>query len=186
MPAAMLRLFQQLHSERALKHLVAGISLHKVQEFYPQPDDPDYLPKNDAPWIRRYAAAGGRVIVSGNTKMKVVAHERLALVQEGMTVIFFPGVWSNWKFCRKSSLLLHWWPVILKAARKPKPGFFVVPRAWPDEGKAKLREVPTDDLKLVKIEQQLAARDGVRKAREKRRADSTQTEMKFDGQAQES
>lgn len=170
----MVRVFELFHTEKALRDLVSGVTLHKAQEFYPQPTDEDYSPKNDAPWVRRFAAEGGRVIISGNTKMQIVPHERLALVQEGMTVIFFPGIWSSWKFCHKSALLLHWWPVIVKRAKTPKAGFFVVPNAWPDEGKAKLRQIPSEDLKLVKIERQLAARETVRKERAKRRSDAAQ------------
>jgi hypothetical protein len=31
------------------------------------------------PWLKRFAADGGKVVISGDTKMKSVPHERLAL-----------------------------------------------------------------------------------------------------------
>ena len=66
------------------------------------------------PWIEKFAAAGGKVIISGNTKMRQVPHERLALVEAGMIVVFFENRWNGWNFFRKCALLLHWWPVVAK------------------------------------------------------------------------
>lgn len=169
MPAAMVRVFQGFQKEQALKDIAGGITIKKAQDYYPNIDDPDYVPKDDAPWIRRFAADGGKAIISGNTKMRKVPHERLALVQTRMIVIFFASKWSGWKFCRKCSLLIHWWPNILDAVKNAEPGFYMVPSSWPDEHKAALRQVSTEDLRLVKIERQKAARASVRKARKRRR-----------------
>ena len=136
--------------------------------------------RSDVPWVKRYAAAGGRIIISGDMSMASVPHERLALVDEGMVVVFFAPKWSNWQFCRKAALLLHWWPTILAHVRKAKPGFFVVPCSWPEEG-AELREISTEDMKVVKIQKQIA--DGVpkRQARKaKREAPAEQERLAFD------
>jgi len=176
-PAAMVRIFGHFNNEKALQRYVKGIALHRAQEFYPHPNDPDYLPRNDAPWIRRYAKAGGRVIISGDAKMQTVPHERLALVQEGMTVVFFPGVWSGWKICRKSALLMHWWPSISSLVKKPIPGFFVVPNAWPDDENAALRQIATGDLRLERMERQLAEREKVRRVRVHRQRETAQGEF---------
>lgn len=165
----MLRVFEAFQRERSLADLAKGISLKKAQDYYPALDDPDHARKNDAPWIRRFAADGGKVVISGNTKMQTVPHERLALVQTGLVTIFFDGKWSGWKFCRKCSLLMHWWPVILDTTKKGRPGFYMVPMAWPEEGRAKLKVIPTADLKLEKIERQLAAREGIQRERQQRR-----------------
>jgi hypothetical protein len=169
MPAAMVRVFRLFHKERSLKHIVQGVVLESAKDYTPQPDDPDYQRKSDVPWIRRYAQAGGRIIVSGDAKMTTVPHERLALVQEGMGVVFFAPKWGNWVFCRKAALLLHWWPTILKHVKRAKPGFYVVPCSWPEDGKGKLREISTEDAKLVKMQRQIAEGEVRRQARRAKR-----------------
>ncbi|MER8661323.1 hypothetical protein NKH34_09300 [Mesorhizobium sp. M1148] len=156
MPAAMVRVFTLFHKERSLKHLVQGVEIKSAKDYTPKPDDPDYQRKSDVPWIRRYAAKGGRIIVSGDVKMPTVPHERLALVEAGMVVVFFAPKWDNWQFCRKAALLLHWWPTILGHVRTASPGFFVVPCTWPDDSEAQLREISTEDAKLVKMQRQIA------------------------------
>lgn len=177
----MVRVFRSFHKERSLKHIVQGVVIESAKDYTPQPGDADHERKSDVPWIRRYAAAGGKIIVSGDTKMTTVPHERLALVQEGMVVVFFAPKWGNWPFCRKAALLLHWWPAILKHVRKAKPGFFVVPCAWPDDDKkVKLREISTDDAKLVKMQQQIAETQPKRDARRLKREAPDQIGMKFD------
>jgi hypothetical protein len=169
MPAAMVRVFTLFHKERSLKHLVRGVEIKSVKDYTPKPEDPDYQRKSDVPWIRRYAAAGGRIIISGDVKMSSVPHERLALVDEGMVVVFFAPKWDNWQLCRKAALLLHWWPTILAHVRTASPGFFVVPTTWPEEGKGELREISTEDAKLVKMQQQIADGEPKRQARKARR-----------------
>ncbi|RNJ43861.1 hypothetical protein DNR46_20000 [Mesorhizobium japonicum] len=165
----MVRVFKLFHQERSLKHIVQGVEIKSAKDYTPKPEDHDYQRKSDVPWIRRYAAAGGRIIVSGDVKMSSVPHERLALVEEGMVVVFFAPKWDNWLFCRKAALLLHWWPTILTHVRTAKPGFFVVPCAWPDEGKGQLREISTEDAKLVKMQQQIAETAPKREARRLKR-----------------
>lgn len=169
----MVRVFQGFQKEKSLRHLAAGIEVGKAQDYYPDQNDPDYAVKNDAPWIRRFAAAGGKLVISSDTKMRRRSHERFALVQTNLVVVFFTSQWSGSKFCRKCSLLMHWWPIILEAVTKAAPGFYIVSMAWPEEGKAELREVPSIDLKLEKIKRQKAMGDEVRKGRTKRREPSS-------------
>lgn len=169
-PAAMVRVFRSFHKERSLKHIVQGVVLESAIDYTPKLTDPDYKPKNDEPWIRRYAAAGGRVIISGDVRMSSVPHERLALVQEGMVVVFFAPKWGGWPFCRKAALLLHWWPAILRKVKTAKPGFYCVPCSWPEERKfEKLREISTEDAKLVKMQKQIAEAEPKRQARKLKR-----------------
>ncbi|MEA2951836.1 MAG: hypothetical protein QOJ96_1356 [Alphaproteobacteria bacterium] len=113
-PLALVRVFQTFAKERQLKKQFGEHVIESAADYTPKRGDDDYQKNNDAPWIRRFAKAGGKVIISGNTEMKNVPHERLALVQEGMIVIFFEGRWSQWRFFSKCALLLHWWPVIEK------------------------------------------------------------------------
>lgn len=169
----MVRVLQGFHGERVLRQLTAGIVIEKAQDYYPEPTDHDYARKNDAPWIRRFAGAGGRAIISGNTKMLKVPHEKLALSQTGLVVVFLPGQWSGWRFCQKCSLLFHWWPVILDTIKKAPPGFYMVPMSWPANGEGELRHIPSGDLALVQMEQQLAVRERVRAERRTRKASAT-------------
>lgn len=165
----MVRLFQGFQQERSLGMIASGITIGRAQDYYPTQDDPDYVEKSDAPWIKRFSASGGRTVISGDAKMRRKPYERLALVDAQLVVIFFSSAWSGWKFCRKCSLLIHWWPVILTATKKAKPGFYQVPMAWPDEGQGSLQQLPSDDLRLIKIERQRAQQATVRLSRRKQR-----------------
>ena len=49
--------------------------------------------KDDVPWIKRFAADGGRIIVSGDKRMRARLHERDALASAGMIVFFFTSAW---------------------------------------------------------------------------------------------
>lgn len=185
-PAAMVRLFQGFQQERSLRDLATGITIGRAQDYYPTPDDPDFVSRSDAPWIRRFAAEGGRAVISADAAMRRKPHERLALVEAQLVVIFFSSAWSGWKFCRKCSLLIHWWPTILTVAKKGKPGFYSVPTAWPEEGKAKLQGLPTDDLRLVRIERQLAQRATVQRRRRRLRDNAGASGDLFDEGTQDS
>jgi hypothetical protein len=128
----MVKIFREFASDKQLLKLNANLVIESAKQYYPKPEDSDYLRRNDAPWIRRFGAAGGKVIISGNTRMKVVPHERLALLEEGMVVIFFDGNWNNWDFFKKSSLLIHWWPELVKQLKTAKPkSFWHIPAIWP-------------------------------------------------------
>jgi hypothetical protein len=169
----MVKVFREFASDRQLLKLHANLIIESAKLYYPKPEDSDYLRRNDAPWIRRFSAAGGKVIISGNTRMKVVPHERLALVEEGMVVLFFDGIWNNWDFFKKSSLLLHWWPAIIRQLKTAKPkSFWHIPATWPIKDGNKLQPVSNDDLQLLKIERQKAARPKVRAARDLRRSET--------------
>src|SRR5437879_25298 len=86
--------------------------------------------------------------------MKLVPHERLALIEGGFIVFFFEGQWSGWKFLRKCALLIHWWPLIAAKVKRAKPGsFFHIPCNWPEKGK--LRKVSNEDPRALRIERHL-------------------------------
>lgn len=158
----MVKVFQTFASERQLKRKIGAFEITSATQYAPKPSDGDYLKKNDVPWIKRFAAAGGRVIISGDTEMRYVPHERLALIQAGMLVFFFDGKWSQWDFFRKCSLLIHHWPAIANRIKRGKaPAFWHVPLSWHE--KAKLRKVATDDPKKLKIERKSKPRRIARK-----------------------
>jgi|SRR3954451_4146876 len=166
----MVKVFQTFATDKQLLKLSADLIIEKAQKYYPAAHDPDYLRRNDAPWIKRFAEAGGKVVISGNTDMKARPHERKALVETGMVVIFFESSWNQWDFFRKCSLLLHWWPMIVRQLKTAKPSsFWHVPAVWPKTNSAKLRSVPNTDLKLEKMERQMAAQPKIRAERAAKR-----------------
>jgi hypothetical protein len=177
MPRALVRMFQILAKEKQFQDISAGLDIRSSVDYTPRHGDPDYSYRNDAPWISRFAADGGRAIISGNTRMKSQPHERLALVQSGLVTIFFESQWSQWRFFKKCSLLLHWWPEIISTVKKAPSGtFWHIPAHWSDGA---LRQVSSEDQKLVRVEQQKSEREVVR-AKRRRLADETQGTLPFD------
>jgi hypothetical protein len=174
----MVRIFQILARERKLQRLLYGLIVESALVDTPKPTDPDFLNGNDVPWVTRFAEAGGKVVISGDTQMKNKPHERLALVQAGMVTIFFESQWSNWPFFKKCALLLHWWPQIAMVAKTAQPGtFWHVPANWRDD--SKLRQVSNDDAKLVRIQRQKANQAKVR-ARRAEAVEENQTTLNFE------
>ncbi|MCK1362551.1 hypothetical protein [Bradyrhizobium sp. 199] len=162
-PIAMVKVFQTFANERQLKRRIGAFEITSATQYTPKPSDSDYLKKNDAPWIKRFAEAGGSVIISGDMEMRYVPHERLALVQAGMLVFFFDGKWSQWDFFRKCSLLIHHWPDIANRIKRGKaPAFWHIPLSWHD--KAKLRKVSIDDPKTLKLERKARPQRPARKS----------------------
>jgi ribosomal protein S18 len=97
-PIAMVRVFNLFANEKQLRKITGKFEIKSAKDYTPQLGDPDYLHKNDVPWLKRFAADDGKVVISGNTEMKNQNHERLALIECGFIVIFFEPQWSNWKF----------------------------------------------------------------------------------------
>jgi hypothetical protein len=154
----MVRAFQTFANERQLKKVAGQFEIRSAADYTPKPGDPDYVPHNDVPWLKRFAADGGKVVISGDTKMKNMPHERLALIDLKLIVIFFESQWSEWKFFTKCALLLLWWPVIadkIKRVKKPDAAFWHIPCNWKENGK--LRKVSNKDPQLLRIEQREAA-----------------------------
>jgi len=169
MPIVLVRVFQTFAGEKRFRLLSGNLVVESARDYVPKPGEKGHGERSDTPWIEKFAAAGGRVIVSGNTKMRQVPHERLALVQAGMIVFFFEARWSQWGFFRKCALLLHWWPVVVKKLKSAKPKeFWCVPCSW--EANGKLRPLSNEDQKKLKIERQLADGDKIRVARATKRA----------------
>jgi PIN like domain len=155
-PIGLVRVLQTFAKEHQFRKISGNFEIKAAADYTPQPGDDDYRPNNDVPWLKRFADAGGNVVISGDTNMKSRAHERLALIEGGFVVIFFEPQWSNWKFWRKCALLIHWWPVIAaKIRRAKKASFYHVPCNWTEDGK--LRWVSNKDPKLLKIERKAVA-----------------------------
>lgn len=94
----------------------------------------DYpVPKGvgDVPWLQMFAADGGKIVISGDAKMRSKLHEQRALLDAGFIVFFLARRWNRENYYDKSSMLMKWWPEILKKARVAKPGqFFEIPHGW--------------------------------------------------------
>lgn len=166
----MVRAFQAFANEKQLRRECGSFEIKSAKDYTPKRGDADFSPRNDVPWLKRFAADGGKVVISGNTEMKNVPHERLALLESGFIVIFFESQWSNWKFFRKCALLLHWWPVIAKTLKRARPkSFYHIPCNWQEDGK--LRKVSNRDPRELRLERRHTAA----KRRRKIKAASTQT-----------
>ena len=79
-PIAMVRVFHTFANEHQLRKLAGNVTIRSASDYTPKLGDHDYVSRNDEPWIKRFAADGGKVIISGNTRMMWVPHERLALL----------------------------------------------------------------------------------------------------------
>jgi hypothetical protein len=174
-PMAMVKVFETFAKERQFKKLTGTFVIKSAKDYTPFKSDPDYQPSNDVPWIKRFYADGGRIIISGNTEMKSVPHERLALIECGMIVFFFEGRWSKWRFFEKCAHLMHWWPVVAAKAHRAKKGtFWHIPLNWTAQEKGKLRAVSNRDpleLKLERRAAQDAKKRGLRRPARSRKAD---------------
>ena len=160
----MATVFQSLASHRGIQKLSSGLVIERAKDYAPGPDDHDYIRRNDSPWVKRFAAAGGQAIVSGDSKMRTDRAEREALVQTGMVVFFFDPAWNQFKFCDKCAMLLHWWPCALEVAEAaPKPSFWRIPATWNAE--VGIAQVSHADLSLERIERQKAAAPAIRAKR---------------------
>jgi hypothetical protein len=132
-PLGMARVFQSLANERPLRRHMGGFIVVCAQDYAPKPSDPDYQAKSDVPWLTRYAADGGRVVISGDCGMLEKPHELLALKQNGFILVLFERSWSNWDFFKKSSLLLHYWVALSKRVKSSKRGsLWRIPGHWKD------------------------------------------------------
>lgn len=155
-PIGLVRVLQNFASEHQFRKISGDFTIKAAADYTPKRGDDDYRPKDDVPWLKRFADDGGKVVISGDVRMKTRPHERLALIEHGFIVIFFEAQWSDWKFWRKCALLIHWWPVIAaKIRRSRKAAFYHVPCNWVDGGE--LRWVSNKDPKLLKVEQRARA-----------------------------
>lgn len=167
-PSALVRVLQSFSEERKFKRLSGGYLIEQARDYAPSIDDEDYLKGSDVPWVKRYAAAGGQIIISGDTNMMSEPHERLALLEEKMIVCFFGSQWSEWKFYKKCALVINWWPAIVRTMGTADRGtFWRVPSNWQEDGE--LEPLPTEDKRLIRILRQRERQARVAAARKARR-----------------
>ncbi|MBW6396793.1 hypothetical protein KPL78_02990 [Roseomonas sp. HJA6] len=163
-PGAVPRLMREIITDRASRHLFRGIEIVSAKDYAPRPNDSDYVKNSDAPWIKRYRDAGGRIIVSGDVSMNEKPAELLALIENKQVVFYFPTKWNSWKFPRKSAFLLVWFERIIKFSRTAKPrSLYRIPERWSDDADFLIINTPTP-LKLS-IRGPLASASSVKKAK---------------------
>ncbi len=90
---------------------------------------------SDVPWLVKFAADGGRVVVTGDEAMRSRLDEQAAHRDLGLIVFFFPPEWNNLNMYSKCAFLLKWWPAILEKAAESKPGdFWEMKLSWTQTG----------------------------------------------------
>lgn len=120
-PLGIVRAFQALTKEGT----ISGV------EFVSARDYSEDHEKDDVPWVKRFAADGGGVIISGDKRMRGRLHERDALASVGMIVFYFTSAWSNANEFTKSAMLLLWWPKIAEYMESSKAGAcWEIPFQW--------------------------------------------------------
>lgn len=128
-PPALVKVFKTLASEGHV--LRAAICFAKDYAAPPA--------KNDVPWLEKFKADGGDVVITGDTRMRKRVIERKALSELGLITITFSGAWGQADWFTKSAMLLKWWPHIQDQITSAKPGqCFEVPFSWSGN---KLKEI---------------------------------------------
>lgn len=148
-PTALAKAIISFAKEKMIQRISRGIVWETAASYAPKPTDGDYVRKSDVPWLDRFAAAGGRAVISGDVKMRHRPHEKLALHGHGFVVIFFEEQWGKWTSLQRTALMLHWWKEIATKIRSAENGtFWIVPSNFPSKGE--LRNASLGLAKLLK------------------------------------
>jgi len=127
----------------------------------------DQLGMGDVPWIEDFAARGGRVVVSGDARMRNVALERAALEVAGLIAIFpsskkyFDGLGRFGQI----AYLVRWFPAIEQLARNaPRGTHYRLPPSFSGEADQieELRSLA--DIEAEKEEKKVAREQGGQEA----------------------
>jgi len=104
----------------------------------------------DEHWVRRFARVGGKVVISGDRRIRANLHEQAAFFQAGMITFFFEPRWNTLPLNTRAAMLMQWWPSILERAKKLKPGdFWEIPFMW-NVGEMKFVSPPEEVIKKYK------------------------------------
>lgn len=108
----------------------------------------------DVPWLQRFAKDGGKVVISGDKKMRSNPHERLALAEAGFITFMFAPKWGEANSFTKCAMLLHWWPKIQQYIEKSKRGqCWEIPFSWAATGLKEVSGPAIEEMasKVVKL-----------------------------------
>jgi hypothetical protein len=185
-PVQMVRVFTALGQEKRFR----GFEFVSARDYAPKYDDPDYIKKSDVPWLERFAQDGGKVVISGNTRMMEVPLEMQALRQLGFLVFFFENKWNGWDFYKKSALVLFYWNLIASKCKRGKRGkFWRIPNHFREDaelkdcspGKKKIRKVVARTVPKTKSDGADGIPPSVPKKRPRRPSNPNQTVMMLTG-----
>jgi hypothetical protein len=152
MPASVVVTLRTIGEQKGLRRHFQGLQIVQAKQYAPALLDKDYKRKDDGPWLKRYKADGGKVIISGDVSMPDKPHELLAIQESGLVAFFFPAQWNNWKFARKAALLLVWLDRIIAQAKLAKAGtLYRIPNDWRPGAALKAINPPTA-LRLKEVE----------------------------------
>jgi hypothetical protein len=127
-------------------------TLHTVDDFQARSVE-------DEIWVRRFALAGGEVIVGADGRMLSRPHEVAAISDTGLRLVVLPSNWVRQRKHVQIAFLFYWWPRIERWAEAAKPGQCCkVPWSWTEQAEVIPRSV---DLQT--------ARKKIKKAEKKRR-----------------
>lgn len=85
-----------------LQKKVVGLEIVIARDYADPPAS------SDVPWLTKFAADGGRVVVTGDRTMRSRLDEQAALKDLGLIVFFFPAPWNDWSMTDKCAFLLKW------------------------------------------------------------------------------
>lgn len=88
-PPVMWRVLDGFAKDKTFTKLTGNVTFCSARDYAPRPGAAGFVAKSDVPWIHSFAKDGGRVIISGDAKMRSKSHERAALVEAGLVVVFF-------------------------------------------------------------------------------------------------
>lgn len=155
-PLEMVRIFrEESDTTLALGHLVVSARDYRLSHEH-----------DDVSWPARFAAEGGQVVMSGDTRMRSLAHERAALADNGLIAYFFASEWNNAKFHTKAAMLLVWWPALAEHMSKAPPSScWEIPFTW-GANSGSLRDVSARSTELVQTKPRKKPRRKGKKARD--------------------
>lgn len=122
-PLAIVSVFKTLGSEGFLR----GHEFVSARDYHASGD----VPNDDRPWLQRFKDDGGKIVITGDRKMRGKLHERRALKTAGFTVFFFGRAWDEMDKYGRAAVLLRWWPIIEKnLIDLAQPKFWELPCTW--------------------------------------------------------
>lgn len=76
----------------------------------------------DETWLPKFAAEGGRAILSGDAKMLKRPHQLVAVRETGLVCIVLSKAWTQAKRHEQAANIIYWWPRIEAVIETSKPG----------------------------------------------------------------
>lgn len=111
MPRALVSAFSGI-----LKDQIGDYEISSAQDYSDPPQT------TDVPWLKKFADAGGEVIITGDKKMRGKPHERKALHDLGLITFFFKPQFNHLPYFEKLAMCIRWWPHIIEKIEQSKAG----------------------------------------------------------------